>query len=164
MRRGWSGELNGNLAIRAFHGGNATVQPARMAARRDLCGRSVDAGGQRGQVAAPAGRRAAPARVGGKYGGGAVKLERYRTYTLWDEEGNPLDERPRSVVRVFDVLEWRDSIRAAVVAEREAEWRHVCAILDDSPVTTGGGPTYPTSRAVTDARAALDALLADGGE
>ena len=54
-------------------------------------------------------------------------------------------------------------IRAAVEAEREAETRHVCATSDDSPVTTGGGPTYHTSRAVTATRAALDALLADGG-
>ncbi len=71
-----------------------------------------------------------------------MKLKRYRTYTLWDEEGNPLDERLRSVFRVFDVLEWRDSIRAAVEAER-ASMRET------------NGRVLPG--------AALDALLAGGG-
>ncbi len=82
-------------------------------------------------------------------------LQRYSTYTLWDKEGDPLDERPRSVFTVFDVLEWRDSIRAAVEAERASDpaVNHRC----DCPFgwCDGRCPTLT-------ARAALDALLAEG--
>ncbi len=86
------------------------------------------------------------------------------------EDHNPLQWDGQMVARAdgeyyraADVDALLARIRAAVAAERAAETRHVCATRDDSPVTTGGGPTYHTSRAVTATRAALDALLADGG-
>lgn len=91
-----------------------------------------------------------------------MKLTRYHTYTLWDEEGNPLDERPRSVFRVFDVLEWRDSIRAAVEAERAA----VDELIGRAVFPPEGLESYRLDKAarigVRRAWRALDALLADG--
>lgn len=83
-----------------------------------------------------------------------MKLQRWHVARGGLDQGDCLDERGEWV-RWADVLAWRDSIRAAVVAERsEVEYVFGNWSVPDQKDTLGRW---------WDAQSALDALLAGGG-